>query len=116
MDVTIYYNSRCSKCRVVLKYLASNGFNPKIKNYLEDGLKIDELRDLLKMLSFGVREIIRTNEIEYREQNLKDADDSELLEAVTHNPKLLQRPIIIIGERALIARGSEQEIADFLKG
>lgn len=107
--VTIYHNPRCSKSRQTLKLLDDNNQRPVIVEYLKSPLDKKQLQHLTRLLNCSVREIIRISEIDYKENNLADKSLSEdvLLEAIVKWPKLMQRPIVVNGNRAAIGRPPE---------
>lgn len=108
-DYTIYHNPRCSKSRETLKLLEENGIEPKICLYLKDPLSADIVANLVKQLGVPVRDIIRTSEAEYKDNGLSDSalTDQQLLDAIVEYPKLLQRPIVVKGDKAVIGRPPE---------
>ncbi len=105
----IYHNPRCSKSRKALEILTENQINPNIILYLNEPLSKKILIDIIELSKLSVRDFIRTNETEYKDNNLNDKSlaDDELLEFIIRFPKLLQRPIIIHNNRAIIARPPE---------
>lgn len=106
---TIYHNPRCSKSRQTLELLHDQGIEPEIVLYLETPPDADTLRALLKMLSIGARDLLRTGEQEYKDNNLKDDQLSEqqLIDAMIQFPKLIQRPIVVSNGKAAIGRPPE---------
>jgi len=108
-DITIYHNPRCSKSRQALSLLQEQGQHPKIVEYLKTPLDTDALKKLLNQLSLGAREILRTKEHEYEELGLDNPDlsDDKILEAIANHPKLMERPIVVKGDRAAIGRPTE---------
>ncbi|RZI61862.1 MAG: arsenate reductase (glutaredoxin) [Rubrivivax sp.] len=106
MALKILHNPRCSKSREALALLESRGFHPEVVEYLETPLTLPELQTLHRQLGTPVRAMVRDNEDDYRELNLADDSltDTQLLQAVADRPKLLQRAIVVQGDRALIAR------------
>ncbi len=114
-EVVIYHNPRCSKSREALAWLREHGVEPRIVAYLEQGLSETEVRSLLERLGCSVRELLRSTESSYRERGLADASlsDAELLRALCEEPRLLQRPLVLCGNRAVIARPA-QRAADVL--
>ncbi|OMH25983.1 arsenate reductase (glutaredoxin) [Motiliproteus sp. MSK22-1] len=108
-DITLYHNPRCSKSRETLKLLEENNVQPTIRLYLETPPNREEIHEVLKKLGIGARELIRKTEQEYKDNNLKDTNLSEdqLIDALIEYPKLIQRPIAIKGERAVIGRPPE---------
>ncbi len=109
MPITIYHNPRCSKSRQTLALIRDHGVEPEIVRYLERPPSPDELKRIIDRLGVPVREIMRSAESEYRELGLADEslDDQALIEAICAHPKLLQRPIVVHGERARIGRPPE---------
>jgi arsenate reductase len=100
--ITIYHNPRCSKSRAGLQYLEKNGIQPKIKNYLKDGISTDELKDLLMKLNARPHDMIRTQEAEYKAKfKGKNFTDDEWIKIIVEHPKLLKRPIVIKGYKAI---------------
>ena len=107
--VSIYHNPRCSKSRQTLALLEENGVSPEIILYLESPPTADELSAVISKLGLTVRDIIRTGEDAYKENALKDSDlsDRQLLATMIKFPKLIQRPIVIKGDKAAIGRPPE---------
>ncbi len=114
--VQIWHNPRCSKSRQALELLDESGVQKDIVKYLEENPDKERIKELLKMLGFAsARELMRTKEAIYKELGLKDETDEEkLIEAMVEHPKLIERPIIIKGDKAIIARPPEK-VSDFLK-
>ncbi|WP_207062028.1 arsenate reductase (glutaredoxin) [Motiliproteus sp. SC1-56] len=108
-SITLYHNPRCSKSRAALQLLQSRGVEPQIRLYLENPPSRNELEQLLTQLNIGPRELLRKGEDAYKENNLKDpaVSDSALIDAMLAHPKLIERPIAICGERAVIGRPPE---------
>lgn len=106
---TIYHNNRCSKSRQTLALIEEQGITPEIIRYLETPPDKATLKDLINKLGVGVRDIIRTGEEPYKTLNLADTSlsDEQLLDAIVTNPKLLQRPIVVNGSKAVIGRPPE---------
>ena len=106
---TIYHNPRCSKSRATLELLIQNNINPEIVLYLENAPDIDTLESISGMLNCSIRDVIRKGEPEYNTLGLENPDLSEtqLLKAVSENPKLLERPIVVNNGKAAIGRPPE---------
>jgi arsenate reductase len=106
---TMYHNPRCSKSRQTLTLLNERGVEPEIVLYLDAAPTADELKILLEKLGMKARQLLRTKEAAYRELGLDDPDktDAELLEAMHQHPILIERPIVVIGNRATIGRPPE---------
>ena len=108
MSVVIWHNPRCSKSRQTLALLEENGITPEVRLYLEDAPTPDEITSVLHMLGLAPRALMRTKEAEYKEQGLADiTDDTSLIAAMTNTPKLIERPIVINGNKAAIGRPPE---------
>ncbi len=108
-DITLYHNPRCSKSRAALALLEENDIKPRLVLYLEKPPSPTELQALLKKLGMTLDEIIRNGEPEFEELGLGDGTLSESikLDLVCKHPQLIQRPIAIRGERAIIGRPPE---------
>lgn len=107
--VTIYHNPRCSKSRQTLGLLEEHGITPKIVKYLEAPPTPAAMKKLLKMLGLSARELLRKGEAEYKNLGLADPGLSEaaLIEAMVNNPKLIERPIVVKGDSAVLGRPPE---------
>ncbi len=104
-EITIWHNPRCSKSREALKILEDNGCEKEIVKYLESTPSKEQIQKLLKMLDLSARELMRTKEDIYKELNLKEElDELKLIEAMVEHPKLIERPVIIKGNKAIIGR------------
>jgi arsenate reductase len=103
--ITVWHNPRCSKSRNALKYLDEKGVEYELRRYLDETPSAEEIRELLKKLNLGARELMRTKESIYRELGLRSVEDEdELVEAMVRYPKLIERPIVIRDDRAVVAR------------
>ncbi|MFP3942568.1 MAG: arsenate reductase (glutaredoxin) [Alphaproteobacteria bacterium] len=109
MTVTIYHNPRCSKSRQTLALLQERNIEPEIVLYLENPPDEKELDRLLSLLGLEPRDLMRRKEPEYREQNLDDDSLSraDLIRAMVRTPKLIERPIVVNGEKAALGRPPE---------
>ncbi|MBU6491794.1 arsenate reductase (glutaredoxin) [Pandoraea sp.] len=112
--ITIYHNPRCSKsrgaCDLLAQSAAASGETVQVIEYLKTPPTLAQLQVLQKQLGVSAREMLREGETEYQALGLDDPslDDTTLLRAVAEHPKLLQRPIVVRGERAVIARPPEK--------
>ncbi|MFI8398235.1 arsenate reductase (glutaredoxin) [Pseudomonas sp. Choline-02u-1] len=108
-DLTLYHNPRCSKSRGALELLEARGLSPNVVRYLETPLNAAQIKALLGKLGISARQLLRTGEEEYKTLNLADASLSEqqLIDAIAAHPKLLERPILEVGDRAVIGRPPE---------
>ncbi|MDQ2069443.1 arsenate reductase (glutaredoxin) [Natronospira bacteriovora] len=107
MPVTIYHNPRCSKSRQTLELIRDAGFQPQIIEYMNSPPSVDTLRDLLTKLGLGAADLVRRNEAAFREMGLSSASEETLLEAMSREPKLIQRPIVVRGRQARLGRPPE---------
>lgn len=109
-DATLLiHNPRCSKSRQTLALLEERGVDFEVRAYLDEPLTRDELADLNKRLDRPVHDWVRPGEGCYQEAGLTvDTSDDELLDAIAKHPKILQRPIVVRGNRAEIGRPPEQ--------
>ncbi len=109
--VTIWHNPQCSKSRAALTLLEEQNIKTEVFKYLDETLNVEELTSLLKKLRISARELMRTKEDIYKELGLKDVDDEvKLIEAMVDNPRLIERPIVIDGNVAVIGRPIEKVI------
>ncbi len=108
--VTIYHNPRCTKSRQTLELLEQRGIKPKIIEYLDTPPSAAELKHLLKLLGMPARELLRTKEDEYRQEKLDDPglSDAEIISAMIKHPRLIERPIVVAGNKAAIGRPPEK--------
>jgi len=109
MTIQIYHNPRCSKSRQTLALLEDNNVTPDIVEYLKTAPNAQEITLLVKKLGFdSARQLMRTKEERYKELNLKDENsESALINAMAENPKLIERPIVVNGDKAAIGRPPE---------
>ena len=103
----ILHNPRCSKSRATLNIILENNIQPTIRLYLDDPLSIEEIRNLLIKLDATADQIVRKNEEIYKKLNLKDSNQDLLIEKISKNPILLERPIVVKGKKAIIGRPPE---------
>ncbi len=107
-NIIIWHNPRCSKSRNALIYLEEKGIKPQVVKYLDTIPSFEELKEVLKLLGMNAKELMRKGETIYKELNLKDIEDEDsLINAMIENPKLIERPIIIKGNKAVVARPLE---------
>lgn len=113
MQVTIYHNPRCSKSRQTLALLRERGVEPEIVEYLKTPPDAATLRDLLAKLGLAPRALLRRREAAYRDNNLGDPalGDDALIAAMAAHPILIERPIVVAGERAALGRPPENALA-----
>ena len=114
MDVSVYFNPNCSNCRTAEGILRERGIDANYVRYLESAPTREDLEEVLaKLGTDDPRDIIRTKEPEYEELGLADADRDEILNAMVAHPILIQRPIVIHGDKAVVARPPERLLALF---
>ncbi len=109
MSVMIYHNPRCSKSRQTLQLLQEQGVEPEVVEYLKTPPSKTRIKQLLKMLGLEPRQLMRTKEAEYKEQGLNDDSltKEQLIDAMVETPKLIERPIVVNGDKAAIGRPPE---------
>ena len=109
MSVKILHNPRCSKSRATLNLLRENGVEPQIVEYLDNPPSADEMAEILLMLEAEPRDVIRKGEKVYKELELDDDSlpETALITAMVGNPILIERPIVINGDKAAIGRPPE---------
>jgi len=109
--IKIWHNPRCSKSRDGLKLLEDRGDEIEVVKYLDKPHTKEEIKELLNMLGLSARELMRTKEAIYKELDLKNVDDEEkLIEAMVEHPRLIERPIVIKDNKAVIGRPVEKII------
>jgi len=107
--VTIYHNPRCSKSRQTLALLEENGVAPNVVEYLKTPPSAAELKRVLKKLGLKPHDIVRKGEAVYAELGLKEKNvsDDELIALMAANPILIERPIVVSGDKAALGRPPE---------
>ena len=114
-DIQIWHNPKCSKSRAAMDLLESKNINANVVKYLETTPSKEQLKNVLKKLNMKASQLLRTSEDIYKELNLKQINDEDkLIEIMIENPILIERPIIIRGENAVIARPIEN-LSELLK-
>ena len=108
-EVILYHNPRCSKSRATLALLEERGIVPRIVEYLQTPLDLPELETVRRKLGRPAGEWVRTGESAYREAGLSaTSDEREILAAMAARPILMERPIVVSGERAALGRPPER--------
>ena len=107
--ITIYHNPRCSKSRQTLELLQENNISPEIILYLENTPSKSELKEILAKLGITARDLLRKGEEAYKEHGLQDESlsDDQVIDAMTVSPKLIERPIVVAGNKAVLGRPPE---------
>lgn len=110
MSIRIYHNPRCSKSRQTLALLQEKGIEPEIVEYLKTPPSADEITELTSKLGLAPREMMRTKESVYRELSLgsDSVSDAALINAMADNPILIERPIVVNGDKAALGRPPEK--------
>ena len=109
MGTSVFFNPACSTCRTAQGILRERGIDADYIRYLENApTKADLEEVLVKLGTDDPRVIVRDKEPVYAELGLDDADRAQLLDAMVANPILIQRPIVISGDRAVVARPPER--------
>jgi len=106
----IFHNPRCTKSRQALQLLKDNNCKIEIISYLEIDLKVSLIKDILKKLTLKPRDILRKGEQEYKDNNLKkdNLSEEDLINYMIKYPKLIERPIVVKGDKAVIGRPPEK--------
>lgn len=109
-DLTLYHNPRCSKSRGALELLEERGLAPTVVRYLETPPDAATLKALLGKLGIGARQLLRSGEDEYKSLDLANPalSDAQLIAAMVEHPKLIERPILVAGDKAVIGRPPEK--------
>lgn len=107
--IKVYQKPTCSKCRETLGILKNRGVEFDSINYYEAPLEAKELRELIRKLGVSPRDLLRKGEQVYRDLGLakRDLSDDELIELMVENPDLIQRPIVVKGNKAVLGRPPE---------
>ncbi|MCX4193238.1 arsenate reductase (glutaredoxin) [Methylophaga sp. OBS1] len=108
-NIQILHNPRCSKSRQTLALLEEKGIEPEVIKYIDTPPTATELKAILQKLGISARDLLRKGEDDYKALNLKDRSLSEeaLIEAMVEHPKLIERPIVIKGNKARLGRPPE---------
>ncbi len=109
--ISIWHNPRCSKSRETLALLTDKGIAPEVRLYLDDVPTADELRSALATLGMTAGELVRRKEALFKELDLANAYDDQLIDAMVANPKLIERPIVFANGRAALGRPPENVLA-----
>lgn len=111
----IYHNNRCSKSRCGLEILNNSEQDFEVIDYINNPLSEKEITDILKKLNFAPIQLVRKNEVIWKENYKgKKLSDAEIIKAMASHPKLIERPIVVKGDKAFLGRPPEN-INDLLK-
>jgi arsenate reductase len=110
MSVTIYHNPQCSKSRQTLELLEGRGITPEVIEYIKSPPTADELREIIALLGFAPRDLMRKKEDVYAECGLDNPSltDAELVCCMVEHPILIERPIVLANGKAAIGRPPEK--------
>lgn len=114
---TIWHNPRCSKSRQTKQLLEDNGVELEVRLYLEDPPSKALLKKTLKQLGMKPRDLVRNKEDAFKQAGLDDAklSDERVLEAMVQHPSLIERPVVVLGDNAVLGRPPEN-VLDLLRG
>lgn len=111
---TIYFNPKCSKCRMTLELLNDKGSDPQVVEYLQSVPSKEDLQNILTLLGLSADQLLRKHEAAYQEAGLSSAStEDEILNAMMKFPILIERPIVVHNGKAAIGRPPEN-ILDIL--
>ena len=106
--ITIYHNSRCSKSRAAVELLTAKGKTFTIREYMKEPMTEEELEDVIGKLNMDAIDLVRKKEVDWKTHfATKDLDENEVILAMIEYPKLMERPIVVNGEKAAIGRPTE---------
>ena len=104
----IYHNPRCSKSRQTLQLIHDSGKKIEIIEYLNEPPTVEELKSIIKLLGITPEQLLRKNESIFKEQfKGKIYSDNEWIQIMIEHPKLIERPIVIVGKKAVLGRPPE---------
>ena len=105
-EFIIYHNPRCSKSRQTLQLLREAGIEPKIVEYLKTPLAKEELMNISQLLDLRPKDFVRKGESDFKDNDLSKCleDDDKIIDAMLLLPKIIERPIVVSGEEAIIGR------------
>jgi arsenate reductase len=111
-DYTLFHNPRCSKSRQTLALLEDNGIQPTIVKYLDDTPDAATLKTLVKKLGLpSAHDLVRNKEADYKTAGLSaESSDDEVIAAMVQYPKLIERPILVRGNKAVLGRPPENAL------
>ena len=111
MEIIVYEKPTCTTCRKLNKLFAENGIDYKKVNYFIEPLTAEKLKSLLEKANLSAFDVLRKAEPVYKELKISEiTDENKLIELIVENPSILQRPIVEIGENAVLARPIEKAL------
>jgi len=104
MQIKIYHYNKCKKSRAGLEFLNKKGAEPLVVNYVEEGIPVEKLKELLKKLKLPAADMVRKQEDYYKDTlKYQDINEEGWIKILSEYPKLLRRPIVEIGDKAVVA-------------
>lgn len=111
-EIVLFHNPRCSKSRAALELLSSRGLQPRIVEYLKTPPSLAQLREILRKLQLQPQDLVRKGEAVYKERfSGRTLGEAEWLQALHDHPILIERPIAIRGDAAVVGRPPEKVLA-----
>ena len=111
MGVTIYHNPRCSKSRQTLALIEDKGITPTIVEYLNTPPSQSALKEIVGMLGMSPKEIVRKKEAKEAGLDIASMTDAAVIKAMTENPAVIERPIVVAGKKAIMGRPPENVLS-----
>jgi arsenate reductase len=110
MPITIWHNPRCATSRRVLQMIRNKGIEPHVFEYLKSPPSVADIKEVLAKTKLGARDLLRRKEPAFRDAGLGDEalSESALIRAMSEHPILIERPIVLAGRRAVLARPAER--------
>jgi arsenate reductase len=117
-ETTIFHNPSCSKSRMTLAALEERGIAAKVVRYLDDPPDADQLRTIIQRLDVPASDLLRVGDDAFKASGLdaKTMDDDAIVAFLVAHPKVMQRPVVVHGERARIGRPPEHVLSLFDTG
>jgi arsenate reductase len=107
----LWFDARCATSRRTLELLRKRGVEPELRRFLEEPPSVDEVAELLRSLGLPAHAVARADEDEYQALRLSDrTPEGELVRALAEHPRILDRPILVAGARAVVARPPERAL------
>jgi len=109
MEYSIYYYDKCSTCQKTKVLLENHGVEAKYHSYFDDRLSTSAIESLLSKLGMKASEFIRRKDL-FNELKLDGVNESRLIQAMSDNPGLIQRPVLVKGDKAVVCRPPEKAL------
>ena len=109
-NMTLYYNPRCTTCKKALEILKDKGYTPKVRDFTKEKLTEEEVQNILRLLDISAKDLLRTKEQLYKDLVEKEGEPDSLLKIrwIAEYPQLMQRPVLINNNKAIIARPAQK--------